>query len=207
MSVKSLVVVFFSLLFAVGCSSSPKVADTKTDSTGANNASIAATPAVTNPDTTKGSVAPAATKARTAQDVATAATNNTGNATSSVANTNQALANQAATVSGKMIRFAFDSSSIDQQSFAILTLHAEFIKASAPKKVVVEGNADERGSREYNLALGERRAIAVKKALEGLGVNGKILETVSFGAEKPAKNGQDEDAWQQNRRVELNYGK
>ncbi len=207
MKVKSLVIVFFSLLFAVACSSPPKVADTKTDSTTPDTAKAttaqdaapaAATPAATTPDTAK---------ATTAQDAAPAATNNAGNAASSVANTNQALANQAATVAGKMIHFAFDSSSIDQQNFAILTSHAEFIKAKAPKKVLVEGNTDERGSREYNLALGERRAIAVKKALEGLGVNGKILETVSFGAEKPIKNGQGEDVWQQNRRVELNYGK
>jgi len=71
--------------------------------------------------------------------------------------------------------------------------------------VTIEGNADDRGSREYNLALGQKRAEAVKSRLRLLGVAESQMETVSFGEEKPASTGVDEAAWSQNRRADLNY--
>jgi peptidoglycan-associated lipoprotein len=71
--------------------------------------------------------------------------------------------------------------------------------------VALEGHTDERGGREYNLALGQRRAEAVRRALGLLGVNDSQLEAVSFGKEKPAATGADESAWSQNRRVEISY--
>jgi peptidoglycan-associated lipoprotein len=83
--------------------------------------------------------------------------------------------------------------------------HAKFLNADKSRKVSLEGHTDERGGREYNLALGQKRSEAVKKALTLLGVNESQIDSVSFGKEKPAANGSDEDAYAKNRRVELNY--
>ena len=81
--------------------------------------------------------------------------------------------------------------------------NAKWLVASRKRHVTVEGHTDERGGREYNVALGQRRAEAVVKALELLGVNTSQLEAVSFGKERPAAQGSDETAWAQNRRAEL----
>jgi len=72
-------------------------------------------------------------------------------------------------------------------------------------KIAVQGNCDDRGSREYNLALGQRRADSVKRAMVLLGVGDKQIETVSFGAEKPVAFGQDEESWAKNRRADIVY--
>ena len=82
---------------------------------------------------------------------------------------------------------------------------ARFLKQNGNRHVVIEGHTDERGGREYNLALGQRRAEAVRRALELLGVRDTQLEAVSFGKEKPAVPGNDESAWSQNRRAEIAY--
>ena len=82
---------------------------------------------------------------------------------------------------------------------------ARFMKESGNRKVVIEGHTDERGGREYNLALGQKRAEAVRRALGVLGVNDSQMEAVSFGKEKPAATGNTEDAFAQNRRAELSY--
>jgi len=83
-----------------------------------------------------------------------------------------------------------------------LDVHAKDLRA-AGNRVVLEGHTDERGSREYNMALGERRAAAVQRYLAGQGVSPSQLELVSYGEEKPAAMGSNEEAWAQNRRVEL----
>ncbi|WP_160012802.1 OmpA family protein, partial [Rhizobium sp. 18055] len=83
--------------------------------------------------------------------------------------------------------------------------HARFIKQSQGRKVMIEGHTDDRGGREYNLALGQKRAEAVRRALGLLGVPDSQMEAVSFGKEKPAVQGNSEDAFSQNRRVELSY--
>ena len=80
-----------------------------------------------------------------------------------------------------------------------------FLKANSGRRVALEGHTDERGGREYNLALGQRRAEAVRRALALLGVGDNQMEAVSFGKEKPAMPGSDEQAWAQNRRVEIVY--
>ncbi|WP_053981398.1 peptidoglycan-associated lipoprotein Pal [Marinagarivorans algicola] len=98
--------------------------------------------------------------------------------------------------------FEFDSADLTMAARAALMLHAEQLAAS-PRAVRLEGHGDERGSREYNMALGERRANAVRDFLVIQGVNAGSLETVSYGEERPAEMGSGEMVWSKNRRVEL----
>jgi peptidoglycan-associated lipoprotein len=105
----------------------------------------------------------------------------------------------------KVIYFDFDKSEIKSEYADIVKLSAQTLTARATLKVKLEGNTDERGTREYNIGLGERRAQAVRRALMLQGVAETQITTVSFGAERPAAEGDDESAWSQNRRVELVY--
>lgn len=100
------------------------------------------------------------------------------------------------------IYFAFDSWQLDDSAKATLSRDAQLLKENTVK-VVVEGHADERGTTQYNLALGERRAAAVKTYLLSLGVPRTQLSTVSYGNERPAVPGHDESAWSKNRRAEI----
>ncbi len=104
-----------------------------------------------------------------------------------------------------IVYFDFDQSTITPEWRRLLTEHAKWLKANPNQKVVLEGHCDERGTREYNIALGERRANAVKRFLTVQGVSDSQLETVSFGEEKPAETASTEEAWAKNRRVELRY--
>jgi peptidoglycan-associated lipoprotein len=108
-------------------------------------------------------------------------------------------------LSKRIILFDFDSSAIRDEYRSLLEAHAEFLKSNPASKVILQGHADERGSREYNLALGQRRAESVFKALSLLGVAEGQMESVSLGEEKPIAEGHDEAAWQQNRRTEILY--
>lgn len=103
------------------------------------------------------------------------------------------------------IYFGYDQAAVDQQYESVLFAHAEFLKANPGIKVEIQGNCDERGSREYNIALGQRRASTVKRALELLGVDGYRIDTVSFGSEKPVAFGRDEASWRLNRRADIVY--
>jgi peptidoglycan-associated lipoprotein len=105
----------------------------------------------------------------------------------------------------RIIYFDYDSYVIKPDFQNLIEAHARFLKANPSRKVVVEGNTDERGGREYNLALGQRRAEAVRRSLALLGVADSQVEAVSFGKEKPAVQGNDESAWSQNRRAEIAY--
>jgi peptidoglycan-associated lipoprotein len=107
---------------------------------------------------------------------------------------------------GRIIYFDFDKSDIKPEFAAVITGNAQFLAAHPNTKLKLEGNTDERGTREYNIGLGERRAQAVRRALMLQGVSENQLTTVSFGAERPAVEGDDEAAWAKNRRVELVYG-
>lgn len=102
------------------------------------------------------------------------------------------------------VYFGFNQYDISEEYKPVVETHAANAK-STNAKVRIEGNTDERGSREYNLALGQKRAKAVAQALEVLGVNKSSIETVSFGEEKPRAEGQDEDAWSVNRRADIVY--
>ena len=110
---------------------------------------------------------------------------------------------RAAAPSQRIVYFDFDSFAIKNEFNAMLDGHARALAASRDKRMVVEGHTDERGSREYNLALGQKRAEAVVRSLALLGAGEQQLEAVSFGEERPAVPGSDEDAWSRNRRAEL----
>lgn len=105
----------------------------------------------------------------------------------------------------RILYFDYDSYIIKADYQAVIESHARFIKTNPARKVMLEGHTDERGGREYNLALGQKRAEAVSRALGLLGVPSTQMEPVSFGKEKPAMAGYTEDAYAQNRRVELSY--
>ena len=105
----------------------------------------------------------------------------------------------------RILYFDYDSYIIKADYQAVIESHARFIKTNPARKVMLEGHTDERGGREYNLALGQKRAEAVSRALGLLGVPSTQIEAVSFGKEKPAVAGYTEDAYAQNRRVELSY--
>lgn len=107
--------------------------------------------------------------------------------------------------STRVIYFAFDNSSVPAAATETLRAHAAYLKANGTAKVRLEGHADERGSREYNVALGERRAQSVERFLRVQGVSPSQIEVVSYGEEKRAAYGSDEMAHAKNRRVELNY--
>jgi peptidoglycan-associated lipoprotein len=110
-----------------------------------------------------------------------------------------------ALVRAKAIYFDYDSIVIKPEFQAALEAHARFLRAEKSRRVAIEGHTDERGGREYNLALGQKRAEAVRSALGLLGVADAQVEAVSFGKEKPAAQGSDEASLAKNRRAELNY--
>jgi peptidoglycan-associated lipoprotein len=106
-------------------------------------------------------------------------------------------------LSHKVIYFDFDKSDIKPEFADIVTGAAQYLTTHPGAKVKLEGNTDERGTREYNIGLGERRAQSVRRALMLQGVSESQITTVSYGAERPAVEGDDESAWAQNRRVEF----
>lgn len=101
--------------------------------------------------------------------------------------------------------FDFDKSIVRPEAREALAAHAKYLTANPGASVVLEGHADERGTREYNMALGERRAKAISRYLTIQGVAAAQIETVSFGEEKPANSAHTNTAWQENRRVEVRY--
>jgi peptidoglycan-associated lipoprotein len=105
----------------------------------------------------------------------------------------------------RVIYFDFDSNAIKPEYQSLVDGHARFLRANPSRHIFLEGHTDERGGREYNLALGQHRAESVRSALKLLGVQDSQMEAVSFGKEKPANPGHDEASWAQNRRVEIVY--
>ena len=105
----------------------------------------------------------------------------------------------------KVLYFDYDSFVVKPEFQSVIDGHARFLKANAARKIVIEGHTDERGGREYNLALGQKRSEAVRRALGLLGVPEAQIEAVSFGKEKPAATGSDEESFARNRRAELAY--
>jgi peptidoglycan-associated lipoprotein len=114
-------------------------------------------------------------------------------------------ANGVGPLARKVIYFDFDRSEIKPEFAEVISAHARNLTSHPNLKMKLEGNTDERGTREYNIGLGERRAQAVRRALMLQGVAESQISTVSFGSERPAAEGDDEAAWAQNRRVEMVY--
>ena len=104
-----------------------------------------------------------------------------------------------------VVYFAFDSSEITSQAAGVLNQHASLLSSNPNAGVVIAGHTDERGSREYNIALGERRAQAARDYLAAQGVAANNIRVISYGEERPAAAGTNEDAYAQNRRAELSY--
>jgi len=105
----------------------------------------------------------------------------------------------------RSVFFEFDRSSINDSDIPVVEAHARYLVDHLPRSVRIEGNCDERGGREYNLALGQRRADAVRERLKVLGVAMNRVETISLGKEKPRNAGHDETAWAENRRADILY--
>jgi peptidoglycan-associated lipoprotein len=108
---------------------------------------------------------------------------------------------------GTIVYFDYDRAEIKPEFVPIVTAHAKYLNGNSGNKVRLEGHSDERGSREYNIGLGERRAQAVRRALMLQGVTEAQITTVSYGEERAAVQGSDESAYAKNRRVELVYGR
>ncbi len=108
-------------------------------------------------------------------------------------------------LSKRSIYFEFDSFVVEDKYKPLIEAHARYLSANKGAKVTLQGNTDERGSREYNIALGQKRADAVKRVMTLMGVPDVVIETVSFGKEKPRREGHDEEAWAENRRVDIVY--
>jgi peptidoglycan-associated lipoprotein len=105
----------------------------------------------------------------------------------------------------EIVYFAFDDASLTPEGMARLDAITAYMKTNTKEKLKVEGHCDDRGSIEYNLALGQRRAESVRKYLETVGIGADRLQAVSFGSEKPAVAGQGEEAWSKNRRAEFAF--
>jgi peptidoglycan-associated lipoprotein len=105
----------------------------------------------------------------------------------------------------RSIYFDLDSYTVKDEFKPVLEAHARYLNANKSRQIVIQGNTDERGGREYNLALGQKRAEAVRRAMALLGVQESQLEAVSFGKEKPKALGNDEAAWAENRRADIAY--
>ena len=105
----------------------------------------------------------------------------------------------------RSVYFALDSYSVAPQYDQMLSAHANYLMSHQNRNIVVEGNSDERGSSEYNLALGQKRSEAVISKLKLLGVPATRMEAVSFGKEKPLAKGSNEEAWAKNRRADIRY--
>jgi peptidoglycan-associated lipoprotein len=116
-----------------------------------------------------------------------------------------ALKDPKSPLSKRSIYFDYDSFVVKEEYKSLLDHHDKFLVRNGQMKMLIQGHADERGSREYNLALGQKRAEAVRRALGLLGVTEAQMEAVSFGEEKPAQVGLDEASFAKNRRVELTY--
>lgn len=106
---------------------------------------------------------------------------------------------------GRVVYFDFDRYDIRYDSEAVLAAHAAYLSANPAARVRVEGHADERGTREYNMALGERRAKAAAAYLTSRGASSSQIEVISYGEERPVALGHEESSWAQNRRAELQY--
>jgi peptidoglycan-associated lipoprotein len=131
---------------------------------------------------------------------ANANANATGNA-----NANDPLNDPSSVLAKRSIFFDVDSYVVKDEFNAVIDAHGKYLASRPDRKVLIQGNTDERGGSEYNLALGQKRADAVRRALALKGVPDSQMEAVSFGKEKPKAMGSNEEAWKENRRADIAY--
>jgi peptidoglycan-associated lipoprotein len=117
------------------------------------------------------------------------------------------LHDPASILAKRTVYYPFDQYDVAEEYRPLIEAHAQYLREHPGATVVIQGNTDERGSREYNLALGQRRAEGVTKMMTLLGASGRQMEAVSFGEEKPRADGHDEASWAQNRRSDIVYGR
>jgi peptidoglycan-associated lipoprotein len=105
----------------------------------------------------------------------------------------------------RSVYFDFNEYTVQTKYQKLLSAHASYLKANPKQKIIIQGNTDDRGTAEYNLALGQRRSDAVRKSLNLMGISDDQMEAVSFGKEKPKAEGDNEAAWAENRRADIVY--
>ena len=181
-----------TLVLVAGCSSPSKVADTSS----------------LTPVDTRTSTAAGGTSTASGATASASATPQSGVSTVDLTSRSLAAGGAAGTAlmaapAQRVVYFDYDSFVIKDEFKGLLDNHAKVLARQAGKRMVIEGHTDERGGREYNLALGQKRAESVAKSLSLLGVPETQVEAVSFGEERPAAQGADESAWSRNRRAEL----
>ncbi|MEP7329143.1 MAG: peptidoglycan-associated lipoprotein Pal [Betaproteobacteria bacterium] len=183
---KSIALAALVALVLVGCSSTPTQApvEDKSAATDPAAAAAAATAGTTTRPANSGGVTGASTGAATGA---------------------AALKDPNNILSKRNVFFEFDSFVVTDQFKPMVEAHARYLVANRSARVTLQGHGDERGAREYNIALGQRRADAVKRMMTLLGAQELQIETVSFGEEKPRNLGHDEAAWAENRRVDIVY--
>lgn len=197
-----LAAVLFAALALSGCSSTPETpaAITEGSRSGVTAGSTGATSATGNSGAATSGLPTATT--RPAGEVQPATANNN----STAASTNDpTLTDPRSPLSQRSIFYDYDSFIVKAEYTALVEAHAAYLKRNPAARIVVEGNTDERGSREYNLALGQKRSESVKRVLTLLGVNESQVQTVSFGEEKPRNPAATEAAFFANRRADLRY--
>jgi peptidoglycan-associated lipoprotein len=156
---------------------------------------------------TTDTAAPVEDKSATASQsgASTSGTSGTGVSGTSTSSGMNPLRDPANILSKRSVYFDFDSYVVRDEFKPLVEAHAKYLQSNRNARMTIQGNADERGSHEYNLALGQRRADAVKRMMALLGVGDGQVETVSFGKEKPRNSGHDEVAWAENRRDDMVY--
>jgi len=184
-------------LVLAGCSSTPENTSPVEDRTTATGTTTSSNPGTS----TSGTGTDATTNGTAIQG--SNLNNATGNANAGGAD--PSLRDPRNPLSRREIFYDFDSFVVRDEYKPLLEAHAAYLKRNRNARLTVEGNTDERGSREYNLALGQKRAESVKRVLALLGVNEAQVETVSFGEEKPRDTAANENGWAQNRRCDLRY--
>ena len=155
--------------------------------------------------TTSGSASTSGAGDDSVSGIATAADTSGADTTAAGSFAGHPLDDPSGALAARTIYFEFDASDIPESEHATIAAHARYLSEHAGALLTLEGHADERGSREYNIALGERRADAVRQLMTLLGATTPQIRAISYGEERPASNGHDESAWRLNRRVEIVY--
>ena len=156
-----------------------------------------------NPPADKGVPVEERTPSTDTSGAATAGT--TGSAVSGSSTGANALKDPRSVLSKRSIYFEFDRYDVKDEYKPLIEAHGKYLQANKSARMTIQGNADERGSREYNIALGQRRADTVKRMMQLYGATDAQIDTVSFGKEKPRNAGHDEAAWAENRRDDIVY--
>jgi peptidoglycan-associated lipoprotein len=155
--------------------------------------------------TTDENAAPVEDKSATASQSGASTSGTTGSGVSGSSSSSNPLRDPSNILSKRSVYFDFDSYVVRDEFKPLVEAHARYLQSNRNARMTIQGNADERGSHEYNLALGQRRADAVKRMMTLIGATDGQVETVSFGKEKPRNSGHDEVAWAENRRDDMVY--